>query len=79
MKWCCDCKNKYINTKCVNCSKMNNYEKGDAVNELLENIKTEINFIAEKCLSNNVAEEYEAKGLKEAIDIIDKHIKENEQ
>ena len=40
MKWCCDCKNKY--TKCYGCKNMGNYEKGDAVVELLEKIKAEI-------------------------------------
>lgn len=42
--------------------------------EELEKIKTEINFIAEKCLPNSLAEEYEVKGMTTAIEIINGHI-----
>ena len=44
--------------------------------EELEKIKVEIQFITEKCLPNNLAEEFEVKGLKTSIEIIDKHIEE---
>ncbi len=51
---------------------------GIPLEEEFEKIKENINFIAEKCLPNNLAEEYEVKGLKTAIKIIDNYIKENE-
>lgn len=41
----------------------------------LEQIRDEILFVAEKCLPNCIAEEYEVKGLKEALNIIDKYTK----
>lgn len=40
----------------------------------LEKVKTNIQFLAEKCLPNSLAEEYEVKGLKTSIEIIDFHI-----
>lgn len=63
----------------------NQYDKGykDGAKETfkaeLEEIKSSINFIAEKCLPNCIAEEYEVKGLKTAISIIDRRIKEIEK
>ena len=40
----------------------------------LEKVKENIQFLAEKCLPNSLAEEYEVKGLKTSIEIIDFHI-----
>ena len=47
---------------------------GIPLSEGLEKIKADIQFIADKCLPNNLAEEFEVKGLKTSIEIIDKHI-----
>ena len=46
--------------------------------ELLDKIRTDIQFIKDKCLPNNIAEEYEQKGLQEALDILDKYKSETE-
>ena len=40
----------------------------------IEDIKAEILFIIDKCLPNCPIEEYEVKGLKEALNIINKHL-----
>lgn len=40
----------------------------------LEKVKANIQFLAEKCLPNSLAEEYEVKGLKTSIETIDFHI-----
>lgn len=48
----------------------------DCVKCILEKIRAEINFIAEKCLPNSLAEEYEVKGMKTTIEIIDRRIAE---
>lgn len=40
----------------------------------LEKVKENIQFLAEKCLPNSLAEEFEVKGLKTSIEIIDFHI-----
>ena len=63
------------------CIMSDRVRNGVPLEKELEDIKEEINFIVEKCLPNNIAEEYEVKGLKTSIKIIDKHIKEinNEQ
>ena len=46
---------------------------------VLDKIRAEIQFIKDKCLPNTIAEEYEQKGLQEALDIIDKVlVEENE-
>lgn len=45
---------------------------------ILDKIKEDIQFIKDKCLPNNIAEEYEQKGLQEALDIIDKYKAESE-
>lgn len=55
---------------------MKSLEKDLSIIKELEKIKAEINFIAEKCLPNSLAEEYEVKGMKTTIEIIDKHIAE---
>ena len=44
---------------------------------VLDKIKEDIQFIKDKCLPNNIAEEYEQKGLQEALDIIDMYIAES--
>lgn len=38
---------------------------------VLDKIRKNIQFLKDKCLPNNIAEEYERKGLQEALDIID--------
>lgn len=40
---------------------------------IIDKIKENIQFIKDKCLPNTIAEEYEQKGLQEALDIIDKY------
>ena len=40
---------------------------------VLDKIRENIQFLKDKCLPNNIAEEYEQKGLQEALDIIDKY------
>ena len=45
---------------------------------VIDKIKENIQFIKDKCLPNNIAEEYEQKGLQEALDIIDKYKAESD-
>ena len=54
-----------------------NEEYKDIKNALtaIDEIRTNILFLIEKCLPNNLAEGYEIKGLKEALDIVDRCIK----
>lgn len=40
---------------------------------VIDKIRADIQFIKDKCLPNTIAEEYEQKGLQEALDIIDKY------
>ena len=75
MNWCCDCKNKYTNTKCDNCKSMSNYEKGDATVELLEKIKAEIGRIKTE-EGGDFLERPATDIIYEAQKIIDKHIAE---
>lgn len=51
----------------------------DGVNEVLDKIKENIQFIKDKCLPNTIAEEFERKGLQEALDIIDRYKEESEE
>ena len=44
----------------------------------IERIKINIQFVKDKCLPNTIAEEYEQKGLQEALDIIDRVLEEEE-
>lgn len=48
-------------------------EKVIVINTVLDKIRADIQFIKDKCLPNNIAEEYEQIGLQEALDIIDKY------
>lgn len=58
----------FINKPCVS-SGVCEYDK----NVVLDKIRADIQFIKDKCLPNSIAEEYEQKGLQEALDILDKY------